>query len=69
MATEANRRKVLTIVPTSDGQPFYRDGGNECWRTFVFVEKVQSFESVQSVSQAHEGLRRRHQIIRKGDDP
>ena len=47
-------RKVLTVVPTSDGQPFYRDGGNECWRTFVFVEKVQSFESVQSVSQAEE---------------
>src|SRR5436190_10301384 len=29
-------RKVLTIVPTSDGQPFYRDANNECWRTFVF---------------------------------
>ncbi len=47
-------RKALTVVPTSDGQPFYRDGDGECWRTFVFVEKVQSFESVQSVSQAHE---------------
>src|SRR5439155_1213142 len=47
-------RKVLTVVPTSDGRPFYRDGDNECWRTFVFVEKVQSFESVQSVSQASE---------------
>src|ERR1051326_828395 len=47
-------RKVLTIVPTCEGQPFYRDGDNECWRTFVFVEKVQSFESVQSISQASE---------------
>ncbi len=47
-------RQVLTVVPTRDGQPFYRDGGNECWRTFVFVEKVQSFESVQSVGQAYE---------------
>jgi len=47
-------RKALTVVPTSDGQPFYRDLDNECWRTFVFVEKVQSFESVQSVSQAAE---------------
>src|SRR5437867_1531420 len=47
-------RKVLTIVPASDGRPFYRDGDNECWRTFVFVEKVQSFEAVQSVGQAAE---------------
>lgn len=47
-------RKVLTVVPTHDGQPFYRDKDNECWRTFVFVEKVQSFESVQSASQAGE---------------
>src|SRR2546430_16380831 len=47
-------RKVLTVVPTSEGQPFYQDGDGECWRTFVFVEKVQSFESVQSVSQAQE---------------
>jgi len=47
-------RKVLTVVPTSDGQPFYRDPDNVCWRTFVFVEKVQSFESVQSTSQAYE---------------
>src|SRR5207248_10720759 len=47
-------RKVLTVVPTSDGQPFHRDGDGECWRTFVFVEKVQSFESVQSPAQALE---------------
>src|SRR5437867_6731970 len=33
-------RKVLTIVPTDEGQPLYRVGYNECWRTFVFVEKV-----------------------------
>src|SRR5712692_1344084 len=47
-------RKVLTVVPTHDGRPFHRDGDNECWRTFVFVEKVQSFESVQSPAQALE---------------
>jgi Ser/Thr protein kinase RdoA (MazF antagonist) len=47
-------RRALTVVPTRDGQSFYRDGGGECWRTFVFVEKVQSFESVQSPAQAYE---------------
>lgn len=47
-------RRALTIVPTRDGQSFYRDEEGECWRTFVFVEKVQSFESVQSPAQAYE---------------
>jgi hypothetical protein len=47
-------RKALTVVPTREGQSFYCDPNNECWRTFVFVEKVQSFESVQSVGQASE---------------
>lgn len=47
-------RKALTVVPTHDGKPYYRDQDGECWRTFVFVEKVQSFESVQSEAQAYE---------------
>jgi hypothetical protein len=47
-------RRALTVVPTRDGQPFYRDSQGECWRTFVFVEKVQSFESVQSPAQAYQ---------------
>lgn len=47
-------RKAITVVPTRDGQSYYRNGDGECWRTFVFVEKVQSFESVQSPVQAYE---------------
>jgi len=45
-------RRCLTIVPTREGQSFYRNGAGECWRTFVFVEGVQTFESVQSPQQA-----------------
>jgi hypothetical protein len=47
-------RKVLTVVPTIDQQPLFRDADGACWRTFVFVEKVASFESVQSPAQAFE---------------
>ena len=47
-------RRALTVVPTRDGEPFYRDGCGECWRTFVFVEKVQSYELVQSPIQAYQ---------------
>jgi Ser/Thr protein kinase RdoA (MazF antagonist) len=45
-------RRCLTIVPTRDGQPYYRGANGECWRTFVFVEGVQTFESVHSLQQA-----------------
>jgi len=47
-------RRSLIVVPTRDGKSFYRNGGGECWRTFVFVEGVQTFEAVQSPAQAFE---------------
>jgi hypothetical protein len=50
-------RRALTVVPTRDGESFYRDPSGECWRTFVFVEKVQSYESVQSPMQAYQAGR------------
>ena len=50
-------RRALTVVPTRDGQPFYRDGQGGCWRTFVFVERVQTFEAVQTRAQAFQAGR------------
>ncbi|MFA6564474.1 MAG: aminoglycoside phosphotransferase family protein [Verrucomicrobiia bacterium] len=47
-------RRVLTVVPTRDGKSFCQDGDGEFWRTFVFIEKVQSFESVHTPNQALE---------------
>lgn len=46
-------RRCLTIVPTRKGESFYRSGDG-FWRTFVFVEGVQTFEAVQSQQQAFE---------------
>lgn len=45
-------RRSLILIPTRNGQSFYRNGNNEFWRTFVFIEGVQTFESVQSPEQA-----------------
>jgi hypothetical protein len=50
-------RKALTVVPARDGRPFYRDAAGDYWRTFVFVERAQTFESVQSPRQAYEAGR------------
>ena len=45
-------RRCLTIVPTRKGESFFRDREGNYWRTFVFVEGVETFESVQSPQQA-----------------
>lgn len=50
-------RRVLTLVPTRDGDAFFQDSNGDCWRTFVFVERVKTFEAVESPSQALEAGR------------
>jgi Ser/Thr protein kinase RdoA (MazF antagonist) len=55
-ARDASRR-TLTVVPTRDGRPYYRNGDGECWRTLVFVEGVRTFEAVETPNQAFEAGR------------
>lgn len=50
-------RKALTIVPARDGKSYFRNGSGDYWRTFVFVERAQTFEAVQSPKQAYEAGR------------
>lgn len=50
-------RKALTIVPARNGKAFFQNGAGDFWRTFVFVERAQTFESVQSPHQAYEAGR------------
>ena len=50
-------RRSLIVIPTRNGKSFYRSSDGEYWRTFVFIEGVQTFESVQSPEQAFEAGR------------
>ena len=50
-------RRSLIVIPTRDGMPYYIRNGSEYWRTFVFVEGVQTFEAVQSPEQAFQAGR------------
>ena len=45
-------RRSLVVIPTRDGRSHYRSREGEYWRTFVFVEGVQTYEAVQSPDQA-----------------
>jgi len=50
-------RRSLIVIPTRDGHPYYETGDGEFWRTFVFIEGVETFESVQTPRQAFEAGR------------
>ncbi len=50
-------RRVLTIVPTRDGKSFYQDAEGNYWRTFVFVERVKTYETVETPKQAYQAAR------------
>src|SRR6266704_3389754 len=50
-------RRSLIVIPTRDGKSFFQNGGSEVWRTFVFVEGVETYEAVQSPEQAFQAGR------------
>src|ERR1043165_2877198 len=50
-------RRVLTIVPTREGASYFQDENGDYWRTFVFVERVQTFETVETPKQAYQAAR------------
>ncbi len=50
-------RRALTVVPTHDGASFHETSDGEYWRTFVFIERVRTFEAVETAAQAFEAGR------------
>jgi hypothetical protein len=50
-------RRALTVVPTRDGESFHKTRDGEYWRSFVFIEKVRTYEAVESTAQAYEAGR------------
>ncbi len=45
-------RRTLIVIPTRDGKSCHANGNHDVWRTFVYVEGVQTHEAVQSPAQA-----------------
>src|SRR5436190_14707994 len=50
-------RRCLIVIPTRDGRAFFQNQEGEVWRTFVFIEGVETFEAVQSPEQAYQAGR------------
>lgn len=47
-------RRALTLIPSRDGKMYYRSPEGDYWRTFVFIERAKTFESVENAAQAFE---------------
>ncbi len=50
-------RRALTVIPTCDGRPLYRDESGNYWRVFLAIENARSYDSVQSPRQAYEAAK------------
>jgi Ser/Thr protein kinase RdoA (MazF antagonist) len=50
-------RRVLTLVPTHEGQTWHRDAGGSIWRVFVFIENALSYDSIALPNQAFEAAK------------
>jgi hypothetical protein len=44
----------LTLVYTKEGQSFYKDENDECWRIYVFIPDTFSLQGIADISQAFE---------------
>lgn len=49
--------KVLTIIPTREGELFFQDNAGNFWRMFVMLANTRSYDIVQTSQQAKEGGR------------
>lgn len=55
-ATDAGRR-VLSLVPAADGDPFVTDSQGDCWRLYPFIEETRTILSVTTQAEAEQGGR------------
>ena len=50
-------RRVLTLIPTHEGQAWYQDPRSNYWRAYRFIENAQSYDAVESTQQAFEAAK------------
>lgn len=50
-------RRVLEVIPASDGKPFYKDGGGGYWRCYPFIEGARTYDIIENTRQAYEAAR------------
>jgi hypothetical protein len=58
IAGQPNRfGQVLTLIPTHEGQSYYRDEAGNHWRVYNFIERARTYDAVESPRQAFEAAK------------
>ena len=50
-------RRVLKVIPASDGRPFHQDEEGGYWRCYPFIEGARTYDIIQNTRQAYEAAR------------
>jgi hypothetical protein len=50
-------RRVLKVVPSIDGRPYYCDESGNFWRVYLFVENAKTYDAIETPRQAFEAAR------------
>lgn len=46
-------KRVLTVVPSRDGTPLFEDREGGFWRTYRYIDRVRTYNTIESEEQAH----------------
>ncbi|MGH8604188.1 MAG: phosphotransferase enzyme family protein [Gammaproteobacteria bacterium] len=46
-------RRCLQLVPTTDGSSFYRDPSGACWRSYRFIDRARTWDTLENEEQAY----------------
>ena len=50
-------RKTLTVIPRRDGRIYLQDSDGVYWRTYLYIHRATTFDTVESLEQAREVAR------------
>ena len=48
-------REILTLIPSVENKPYYKDSKGNFWRIYIFIDNNRSYDRVENPSQAFEG--------------
>ncbi|MGH6635012.1 MAG: phosphotransferase enzyme family protein [Gammaproteobacteria bacterium] len=46
-------RRCLQLIPTTDGSLFFRDPSGNCWRSYRFIERARTWDTLENEEQAY----------------
>ena len=50
-------RRVLTLIPTVNGQDFHKDEQGNFWRVYIFIEDAVGIDVIENTDQAYESAK------------